>query len=76
MAAATDTNYREVKNQPIKEKTDTPSQKENREFKEAITEAVTMDTAEVREFLFMLIGASLKMTPENNTAGSRIDMVA
>ena len=76
MAAATDSNYRDVKKQPASENDETRSRKDNQEFKQAITEAVTMDTAEVREFLFMLIGASIEVRPENNSTGSKINMVA
>ena len=75
MAAASDITNREV-TQPVINQENLRSQRENKEFRQAITEAVTMDTAEVREFLFMLIGASVQVRPEITNTGSRINMTA
>jgi len=41
--------------------------------KEKIFKAVTMDVNEVKNFLFMLIGAGIKLKPENNHSGMLIN---
>jgi len=41
--------------------------------KEKIVKAVTMDVNEVRDFLFMLIGAGVKVKPENDNSGVLIN---
>ena len=41
--------------------------------KEKIFKAVTMDVNEVKNFLFMLIGAGIKLKPENNNSGMLIN---
>jgi predicted transcriptional regulator len=41
--------------------------------KEKILQAVTMDVNEVKDFLFMLIGAGVKVKPENDNSGVLIN---
>ena len=41
--------------------------------KEKIQKAVTMDVTEVKNFLFMLIGAGIKAKPENDNSGVLIN---
>jgi len=41
--------------------------------KERILKATTMDINEVKNFLFMLIGADIKMRPENSNSGILIN---
>ena len=48
-------------------------QHEKQQIREKIHEAVMMDLAEVQNFLFMLIGAEVKVKPENNNSGSLIN---
>ncbi len=48
-------------------------QLERQQIREKIHEAVMMDLAEVQNFLFMLIGAEVKVKPENNHSGSLIN---
>ncbi len=74
-AVAIDSTYREVK-QPVQKTEDVQNEKRQQEFRESIHEAVTMDTAEVRDFLFMLIGASVKVKPETNHTGNMINRIA
>ncbi|HPS59046.1 MAG TPA: hypothetical protein PK514_13150 [Spirochaetota bacterium] len=74
-AIVPDSNYREVK-QPVQKTEDVLNEKRQREFKESIHKAVTMDTAEVRDFLFMLIGASIKVKPETENTGNMINRIA
>ena len=74
-AVASDSSYREVK-MPV-QKTDNPlEEKRDQEMRRSIHEAVTMDTAEVRDFLFMLIGASIKVKPETGNTGHAINRIA
>ena len=49
------------------------NQLEKQQIKEKIHEAVMMDLAEVQNFLFMLIGAEVKVKPENDHSGSLIN---
>jgi len=44
--------------------------------KEKIIKAVTMDVNEVKDFLFMLIGANVKIKPENDNSGALINRLA
>ena len=44
-----------------------------RQEKERILKAVTMDVNEVKDFLFMLIGAGIKVKPENDNSGILIN---
>ena len=44
-----------------------------RQEKEKILQAVTMDANEVKDFLFMLIGAGVKVKPENDNSGVLIN---
>jgi uncharacterized protein YegL len=44
--------------------------------KEKIVKAATMDVNEVRDFLFMLIGASVKVKSENDNSGVLINRLA
>ena len=44
-----------------------------RQEKEKILKAVTMDVNEVRDFLFMLIGAGVKVKSENDNSGALIN---
>ena len=48
-------------------------QLERQQIREKIHEAVMMDLAEVQNFLFMLIGAEVKVKPENHHSGSLIN---
>lgn len=45
-------------------------------FQEKIQQAATMDVAEVKDFLFMLIGAEVKVKPENDNSGTLINRLA
>ncbi len=69
---------REVqKNTPAKTSTEDPTLREKElEFKRKIQEETTMDVNEVKDFLFMLIGAEIKVKPESNISGSIINRVA
>lgn len=49
---------------------------EKDKFKEKIQQAVTMDVSEVKDFLFMLIGAEVKVKPENDNSGALINRLA
>ncbi len=44
--------------------------------KEKIQQAATMDVHEVRDFLFMLIGAEVKVKPENDNSGMLVNRLA
>jgi len=46
---------------------------EKEKFQEKIQQATTMDVSEVKDFLFMLIGAEVKVKPENDHAGTLIN---
>jgi hypothetical protein len=48
-------------------------QMERQALKEKIQDAVMMDLSEVKNFLFMLIGAEVKVKPENVHSGSLIN---
>ena len=74
-AVASDSNYREVK-LPARNTDDALDEKRQQELRKSIHEAVTMDSAEVRDFLFMLIGASVKVKPETANTGSMINRIA
>ena len=74
-AVASDGSYREVK-QPVQKTENVLDEKRQQEMRQSIHEAVTMDTAEVRDFLFMLIGASVKVKPETNNTGNTINRIA
>lgn len=50
--------------------------KKERELKREIQENVTMDAAEVKNFLFMLIGAEIKVKPESGISGSVVNRIA
>jgi hypothetical protein len=43
---------------------------------EKIQQAVTMDVSEVKDFLFMLIGADVKVKAENDNSGTLINRLA
>jgi len=49
---------------------------EKDKIQEKIQQAVTMDVDEVKNFLFMLIGAELKIKPENDNSGALINRLA
>lgn len=49
------------------------AQLERQQIKEKIHEAVMMDLTEVQNFLFMLIGAEVKVKPETHHSGSLIN---
>lgn len=74
-AVVSDSSYREVK-QPVQKIDNAIDEKRQEELRRSIHEAVTMDTAEVRDFLFMLIGASIKVKPETNNTGNTINRIA
>lgn len=76
MAAASELNYREVKQEPAVTNEESQKKREVEEFKKSIRDAVTMDSTEVRDFLFMLIGSSVKIRPEANNSGSIVNMMA
>ena len=46
------------------------------EYQEKIQQAATMDVNEVKDFLFMLIGAEVKVKPENDNTGALINRLA
>lgn len=74
-AVASDSSYREVK-QPVQKTENVLDEKREQELRKSIHEAVTMDTAEVRDFLFMLIGASVRVKSETNNTGNTINRIA
>lgn len=49
---------------------------EKDKIQEKIQQAVTMDVSEVKDFLFMLIGAEVKVKPENDNSGTMINRLA
>lgn len=49
---------------------------EKKEYQEKIQQAVTMDANEVKDFLFMLIGAEVKIKSDNDNSGSLINRLA
>jgi len=49
---------------------------EKEKIQEKIQQAVTMDVAEVKDFLFMLIGAEVKVKSENDNSGALINRLA
>ena len=49
------------------------NQIEKKQIREKIHEAVMMDLTEVQNFLFMLIGAEVKVKSENSHSGSLIN---
>ena len=49
---------------------------EKDKFQEKIQQAATMDVSEVKDFLFMLIGAEVKVKPENDNSGALINRLA
>ncbi len=54
-----------------------PLLKDKQEIKEQAHEAVMMDFSEVKNFLFMLIGAEVQVKPENETkSGMLLDRLA
>ncbi|HOP62847.1 MAG TPA: hypothetical protein PK358_06915 [Spirochaetota bacterium] len=69
---------REVQiNTPAKTDTeDLASREKELELKRKIQEDVTMDVNEVKNFLFMLIGAEIKVTPENSMSGAIVNRMA
>ncbi|HPF07268.1 MAG TPA: hypothetical protein PK293_14605 [Spirochaetota bacterium] len=46
------------------------------ELKRKIQEDTTMDVTEVKNFLFMLIGAEIKVKPESGISGSVVNRMA
>ena len=46
------------------------------ELKRKIQENATMDVTEVKNFLFMLIGAEIKVKPESGMSGSVVNRIA
>ena len=74
-AVIPENSIRDVK-QPVQKTEDILNEKKQQEFRKSIHEAVTMDTAEVRDFLFMLIGASVTVKPETNNTGNIINKMA
>lgn len=69
---------REVpKNTPAKTDTEDLALREKElEFKQKIQQDTTMDVNEVKNFLFMLIGAEIKVKPENSISGSVVNRIA
>ena len=69
---------REVpKNTPAKTDTEDLALREKEiEFKQKIQQDTTMDVNEVKNFLFMLIGAEIKVKPENSFSGSVVNRIA
>mgnify|MGYP007068279092 CR=1 FL=1 len=49
---------------------------EKDKIQEKIQQAVTMDVSEVKDFLFMLIGAEVKVKPESENSGALINRLA
>ncbi len=49
---------------------------EKNKIQEKIQQAATMDVSEVKDFLFMLIGAEVKVKPENDNSGTLINRLA
>ena len=49
---------------------------EKEKFREKIQQASTMDVSEVKDFLFMLIGAEVKVKPESDNSGVLINRLA
>ncbi len=52
---------------------DETSRYEKEKIREQIQQAATMDVSEVKDFLFMLIGAEVKVKPENDKSGLLIN---
>ncbi len=50
--------------------------REKEHIQEKIQQAATMDVNEVKDFLFMLIGAEVKVKPENDNSGALINRLA
>jgi len=46
---------------------------EKEEYQDKIQQAVTMDVNEVKDFLFMLIGAEVKVKPDSDNSGALIN---
>ena len=69
---------REVQNTtPVKKETENLVLKEKElQLKREIQESLTMDVNEVKDFLFMLIGAEVKLKPENSLSGSNVNRIA
>jgi len=57
----------------VKMTNDIINEKIVRQEKEKIIKAVTMDVNEVKDFLFMLIGANVKVKPEHDNSGALIN---
>lgn len=49
---------------------------EKDKIQEKIQQAATMDVSEVKDFLFMLIGAEVKVKPENDNSGTLLNRLA
>lgn len=49
---------------------------EKEKIQEKIQQAATMDVSEVKSFLFMLIGAEVKIKPENDNSGLLLNRLA
>lgn len=49
---------------------------EKEKIREKIQQAATMDVSEVKDFLFMLIGAEVKVKPEQDNSGTLINRLA
>jgi len=49
---------------------------EKDKIKEKVQQAAMMDASEVKNFLFMLIGAEVKIKPDNDNSGAMIDRLA
>lgn len=49
---------------------------EKEKIQEKIHKAATMDVSEVKDFLFMLIGAEVKVKPDNDNSGTLINRLA
>lgn len=69
----TEVEFANVKTASIADET---RRNENEKIQEKIQQAVTMDVSEVKNFLFMLIGAEVKVKPENDNSGALINRLA
>ena len=69
---------REVQNNtPVKKDIEDAVLKEKElKIKREIQESLTMDVKEVQDFLFMLIGAEVKVKPENSLSGIYVNRIA
>ncbi len=60
----------------ITSKADETLKVEKAKIQEKTQQAATMDVSEVKDFLFMLIGAEVKVKPDNDNSGTLVNRLA